>query len=361
MVATIQELSQVMPVADACNGLAFPRSTFYRLTALPTAGAAAPSCVDTCSPRQSSRALDADECTAIRTVLNSTRFVDCSPYVVYATLLDEGTYLCSVSTMYRILRAYGEVRERRQQRKLPTYTKPELLATGPNQLWSWDISWLKGPVPGKYYYIYVILDVFSRYIVAWTIETVESAELAQKLIDFACDKQRIPKHVLTLHSDRGPAMMSIPVAHLLEQLGVTKSHSRPYTSNDNPYSEAQFKTMKYRPGYPDRFDAIEQARAWAHAFVDWYNFTHLHSGIGFVPPAALHFGQAQQIFDQRQTVLDKAFAAHPERFVTGQPTPPMIPTEVWINKPPQQTDTRTDAAPSLIAEPEPLRYTERMG
>jgi len=338
MVTQIHELSQVMSVADACHGLDFPRSSFYRRCAHPTTQASkAPP-----SHRVSSRALDAGECAEIRDVLNRARFIDCSPYVVYATLLDEGTYLCSVSTMYRILRAHGEVRERRNQRKLPVYKKPELLATGPNQLWSWDISWLKGPVAGKYYYIYVILDVFSRYMVAWTIETVESAELAQKLIDFACDNHGIQKKELTLHSDRGPAMMSIPVAHLLEQLGVTKSHSRPYTSNDNPYSEAQFKTMKYRPDYPARFDSLAQAQAWARTFVAWYNFAHLHSGIGFVTPAALHFGQAQQIVDQRQAILDKAFVEHPERFVTGQPKAPLIPTEVWINKPSQTPDHGPD-------------------
>ena len=334
MVAQIQELSQVMPIADACQALDFPRSSFYRLTAPPTA----PRATTTKLTSISSRALDEAERAHIRNVLNSERFVDCSPYVVYATLLDEGEYLCSVSTMYRILRAHGEIRERRKQRKLPVYKKPELLATGPNQLWSWDISWLRGSVRGTYYYIYVILDVFSRYMVAWTIETAESAALAEKLIDYACANHDIQKGDLTLHSDRGPAMMSIPVAHLLEQLGVTKSHSRPYTSNDNPYSEAQFKTMKYRPDYPDRFNSLDEARDWARTFVAWYNFEHRHSGIGFVPPATLHFGQAQHIFDQRQAVLEQAFVNHPERFVRGQPTPPVIPAEVWINKP---TPTRT--------------------
>jgi len=274
--------------------------------------------------------------------------------VVYARLLDDGEYLCSVSTMYRILRAHGEVRERRNQRQLPTYTKPELLATRPNQLWSWDISWLRGPRPGLYYYIYVILDVFSRYIVAWTVEMVESAALAEQLIDFACHNHGIQKGDLTLHADRGAAMTSIPVAHLLEQLGVAKSHSRPYVSDDNPYSEAQFKTMKYRPDYPDRFDSQDQARTWARTFVQWYNFEHLHSGIGFVPPAALHFGQAQPIVDHRQDVLTQAYINHPERFVQGQPTPPALPTAVWINKPtPRPEEEDGDPLPSLIPEPEP--------
>jgi len=335
MVKVIQGLGQVMSIAEACNALGFPRSSFYRLSAYPG---------EKCSKNArskpvSSRALNTVEREQVRKVLNSERFVDCSPYIVYAALLDAGEYLCSVSTMYRILRESGEVRERRNQRKLPVYQKPELLATGPNQLWSWDISWLKGVVPGRYYYIYVILDVFSRYIVAWTIAEVESAELAQKLIDFACYNHGIQKGDLTLHSDRGPAMMSIPVAHLLEQLGVAKSHSRPYTSNDNPYSEAQFKTMKYHSDYPDRFASSEHARQWARPFVHWYNFEHLHSGIGFIPPAALHFGQASQIFGQRQAVLDKVFLQHPERFVHGHPKPPAIPTEVWINKPLQHPDS----------------------
>ena len=243
--------------------------------------------------------------------------------------------------MYRILRAHDEIRERRNQRKLPVYKKPELLATKPNQLWSWDISWLRGPVAGRYYYLYLILDVFSRYIVAWTVETVESAALAYQLIDFACTQHAIPKGELTLHADRGPAMIAIPVAHLLEQLGVSKSHSRPYTSNDNAYSEAHFKTLKYRPDYPDRFADYDAARAWVRAFVAWYNFDHLHSGIGFVTPAVRHFGQDQLIFDKRQAVLDQAFAEHPERFVNGPPKPPLMPIEVWINKP-TTADTVTD-------------------
>jgi len=330
MVETIEELSCEMSVSDACNAMGLPRSTFYRLTSYPFKKSSG----ESGSTQESSRGLDKEEQEQVRAILNSERFVDCSPYVVYATLLDEGIYLCSISTMYRILRANGEVRERRNQRKLPSYRKPELLATKPNMLWSWDISWIKGPVPGKYYYIYVILDVFSRYIVAWTIAEVESADLAQELIDFACQKQDIQSGDLTLHSDRGPAMRSIPVAHLLEQLGVAKSHSRPYVSDDNPYSEAQFKTMKYRSDYPNRFDSIDQARSWTRNFIQWYNFEHLHSGIGLITPAALHVGQAQQIFEQRQLTLDAAYQNHPERFINGKPQPPAIPTAVWINKPP---------------------------
>jgi putative transposase len=332
MVAVIQELSREMSVADACNGMGFPRSTFYRLI---SSSPFQKSAEASRSTRASSRGLAKVEREQVREILNSEQFMDCTPYVVYATLLDEGKYLCSISTMYRILRAHDEVRERRNQRKVPTYKKPELLATKPNELWSWDISWLRGPVHGKYYYIYVILDVFSRYIVAWGIFEVESAELAIKMIEFAYQKQGIASDTLTLHSDRGPAMVSIPVAHLLEQLGVAKSHSRPYTANDNPYSEAQFKTMKYRFDYPDRFQSIQQARNWARSFISWYNFEHFHSGIGLIPPAALHFGYAQQLFDRRQRTLDSAFQLHPERFINGRPQPPAIPTEVWINKPAQ--------------------------
>lgn len=332
MVAAIQELSREMSVSDACNAMDFPRSTYYRLTTF-TSSPSKKSSAEGGSTQGSSRGLGSVEREQIRQVLNSERFVDCTPYVIYATLLDEGTYLCSISTMYRILRENDEVRERRNQRKLPVYKKPELLATKPNMLWSWDISWLRGPVAGKYYFLYVIIDVFSRYIVAWTIAEVESADLAQKLIAFACQNQDIERGKLTLHSDRGPAMLSIPVAHLLEQMGVAKSHSRPYTSNDNPYSEAQFKTMKYRFDYPQRFDSIDHALTWARHFVQWYNFEHLHSGIGLIPPAALHFGHAQQIFEHRQLALDAAYLAHPERFINGKPQPPVIPTEVWINKP----------------------------
>lgn len=336
MVTSIHELSQVMPVADACQALGFPRSSFYRLTSA-VVGQQEEEEAPT-KPR-TGRALAEDEREQVRLLLNSERFQECSPYTVYATLLDEGEYLCSIRTMYRILREYEEVHERRRQLRHPTYTKPELLATGPNQLWSWDISWLRGPVPGAYYYLYLILDVFSRYCVGWMIEDAESAELAQALIDFACRNQAIEREQLVLHSDRGPAMMSIPVAHLLEQLGVAKSHSRPYTSNDNPYSEAQFKTMKYRPDYPERFDSSTQARAWTRAFIQWYNFEHPHSGIGLLPPAALHFGQAPAIVAQRQIILDEAYQTHPERFVHGQPKPPAIPTEVWINQPQPHPET----------------------
>jgi putative transposase len=345
MLDAIEQLSQSMSVADACSGLGFPRSNYYRLRA-----SAPPLQRLTAEQRRvrrgSSRSLAQAERAAIRAVLNSERFMDSTPYVIYATLLDEGSYLCSVSTMYRILREHGEVRERRDQRNHPVYKKPELLATRPNELWSWDISWLRGPSAYSYYYLYVILDVFSRYVVGWTIEEVESAEIAHELIAWACRQQRIQQGELTLHADNGSPMKSIPVTHLLEQLGVAKSHSRPYVSNDNPFSEAQFKTMKYQPDYPERFDSQDHARGWARAFFPWYNFVHLHSGIGYISPAAMHFGQALAIFQQRQEVLHNAFAKHPERFVRGQPHPPVVPTEAWINKPPSHC-TPEEVSPFL--------------
>ena len=236
--------------------------------------------------------------------------------------------------MYRILESYKEVKERRNQLRHPNYTKPELLATGPNQLWSWDITKLKGPVKWTYYYLYTILDVFSRYVPGWLIAECESAALAKQLIAESCKKQHIQPDKLTLHADRGSAMISKSVAHLLADLGVTKTHSRPHVSNDNPYSESQFKTMKYRPGFPERFGSIQDARAWARPFFQWYNSEHHHSGLGLLTPVTVHYGQAQAVLEQRQKVLQAAHAAHPERFVRGEPKPPSLPTEVWINKPP---------------------------
>ena len=235
--------------------------------------------------------------------------------------------------MYRILNERQLVRERRRQRQHPKYAKPELLATAPNQLWSWDITQLRGPAKGTYYYLYVILDVYSRYVTGWTISARESASLAQWLIEETCAKQQILPDQLTLHADRGRVMKSIPLALFLADLGVTKTHSRPYVSNDNPYSEAQFKTMKYRPDYPDRFGSLQDARAWARLFFHWYNHEHYHTGLALLTPATVHYGHAQAVLDRRQHVLQTAYAAHPERFVRGVPRSPSLPSEVWINKP----------------------------
>jgi putative transposase len=271
--------------------------------------------------------------------LHSPRFRDRAPAEVVATLLDEGTYLASERTMYRILAAEGEAGERRNQLAHPAYAKPELLATGPNQLWSWDITKLKGPSKWTYFYLYVILDVYSRYVVGWLVAFRESAVLAEQLIDETAANQGIPPGQLTIHADRGSSMTSKPVAFLLADLGITKSHSRPHVSNDNPFSESQFKTLKYWPGFPDRFASFELSRAYCRPFFAWYNTEHRHSGIGMLTPAMVHSGQAERVRTYRTAVLDDAYAAHPERFVHGKPTPPTVPNAVWINPPATATPT----------------------
>jgi len=273
-------------------------------------------------------------------------------------LLDGGVYHCHWRTMYRILSEHDEVRERRNQRQHPQSTKPQLVAYGPNELWSWDITLLAGPVRRLFYYLYVILDVFSRLVVGWTLAEGESSELAERVIAAACHKQNIRRDQLTLHADRGSAMRAKTVAQLLADLGVTKTHTRPYTPNDNPYSEAQFKTMKYRPNYPDRFDSLDHAHSWARAFFAWYNHEHHHTGLGLMTPTVVHYGQADEVRAQRQHVLDKAYTAHPERFVNGRPTAPKAPDQVWIN-PPQPTtvsgvspnEARPGAEATLIVNP----------
>jgi len=282
--------------------------------------------------------LSVAEQDAVLAALHSPRFQDAAPATVYATLLDEQVYLASERTMYRLLAAEGETQPRRDQLVHPPYAKPELLATAPNQLWSWDITKLLGPAKWTYCYLYVILDVYSRYAVGWMVAHREQAELAERLIAETLAKQAIPAGQLTLHADRGSSMTSKPVACLLADLGVTKSHSRPHVSNDNPYSEAQFKTLKYRPGFPDRFASIEEARAFCQDFFRWYNADHRHSGIGLLPPAVVHHGQAQAAYDIRNEVLANAYAAHPERFVRQAPRPPALPTAAWINPPKPTTD-----------------------
>ena len=265
--------------------------------------------------------------------LHSERFRDKPPVQVYATLLDEGTYLCSIRTMYRLLEENHEVRERRNQLTHPSYQKPELLATEANQVWSWDITKLLGPAKWTYFYLYVILDIFSRYVVGWMVAPRESAELAKRLIGESCCKQGIAPGQLTLHADRGSSMRSKPVAFLLADLGVTKSHSRPHVSDDNPFSESQFKTLKYRPEFPDRFGSIEDARRFCQIFFCWYNTEHHHSGIGLLTPETLHYGRAEEVNQRRQDVLSQAYERYPERFVRAHPKPPDKPTAVWINKP----------------------------
>jgi putative transposase len=252
---------------------------------------------------------------------------------VYATLLDEGMYLASQRTMYRILAAAAEVRERRNQLRHPAYAKPELLATGPNELWSWDITKLKGPAKWTYYHLYVILDVFSRYAPGWMVARRESAALAERLIADTLAKEGIVPGQLVLHADRGTSMRSKPVALLLADLGVERTHSRPHVSNDNPYSESAFRTLKYRPAFPARFGSIEDARAFCRDFFSWYNTEHRHSGIGLLTPADVHHGRAAEVTAARAVTLARAYAAHPERFVRQPPQPPQLPTAVWINPP----------------------------
>ena len=321
-----QELSTEVGTVAACQSLDIARPTYYRrlgasIEEMPSARPAPP------------RALSASERQEVLDVLHTERFVDKAPAEVCATLLDEGTYHCSVRTMYRILDQAGEVRERRDQARHPHYTAPELLATGPNQVWSWDITKLLGPVKWTYFYLYVILDIFSRYVVGWMIAPHESSALAKRLIAETCEKQIVLPGQLTIHADRGSSMKSKPVALLMADLGVTKSHSRPHVSDDNPYSEAQFKTLKYRPGFPDRFGSIQDARRFCQEFFPWYNGEHRHSGIGLMTPEMVHYGKAEFVTAQRRIVLASAFEAHPERFVRGLPVPPSLPEAAWINKP----------------------------
>ena len=330
MRAVVSELSQTIGVKRACAALAYPRSCYYRQQR------AVPAINRQSQLATSPRALSTAEREKVREALNSDRFVDCSPRQVYGTLLDEDTYLCSVSSMYRILRANDEVRERRNQKRHPAYARPELIATAPNQVWTWDITKLRGPATYVYYYLYTILDIFSRYVVGYLIAERELAVLAKQLVADSCAKQGIVPEQLVLHADRGSSMTSKTLALLLADLGVSKSHSRPYVSNDNPYSEAQFKTMKYRPDYPGRFGNLADARTWAQPFFYWYNNQHRHTGLGLMTPATVHYGLADEMRVKRQVTLSAAYAQHPERFVKGRPTPPQLPEAVWINPPQAQ-------------------------
>jgi putative transposase len=324
--ATVEELTPIIGTRPACRALGASPATIYRRRRPPEPKPRKP------RPRPA-RALSEGEREAVLGALHDERFVDSSPAAVWATLLDEGRYLCSERTMYRLLAESGSSRERRNQLTHPPYEKPELLAKRPNELWSWDISKLKGPAKWTSYHLYAILDVFSRYVVGWTVQERESAALAEALIAQACEQQGIGRGRLTLRADRGTSMRSKPVAFLLADLGVTKTHSRPHTSNDNPYSEAQFRTLKYRPAFPARFDSIEQAREFCRFFFRWYNHEHRHSGIGLMTPATVHHGRAKKAHAARQAVLTAAYAANPERFVRKAPTPPTLPTAAWINKP----------------------------
>jgi putative transposase len=291
------------------------------------------------APATQPRALSPAERAELYRVLDSPEHVDEAPATVYAKLLDQGVYLASVPTMYRVLRAYDEVHERRRQATHPAATKPELLATKPNQVYSWDITKLLGPAKWTYYYLYVVIDIYSRYVPGWLLAHAENARLAEALLTDTAAKQHITFGQLTIHADRGSPMTAKPVAFLLADLGVTKSHSRPHCSNDNPYSESQFRTMKYRPEFPDRFGSFQDAHAFCGRFFRWYNDDHRHSGIGLHTPADVHYGRAELVRARRADVLSAAYAAHPERFVRKPPTPPALPTAVWINQPQEDAAT----------------------
>jgi putative transposase len=322
--SAVQQLAGSVGQAAACRALGVPRASWYRSLQPVAVPAARPT---------PARALPLAERQVVLDHLHAERFRDKAPAEVFATLLDEGIFLCSVSTMYRILDENGEVRERRDQLRHPEYKRPELLATAPNQVWSWDITKLLGPAKWTYFYLYVILDIFSRYVVGWMVADGESAQLAKRLIGDTCDKQFIVPGQLNLHADRGTSMTSKPVAFLLADLGVTKTHSRPHVSDDNPYSESQFKTLKYRPEFPERFGSIQDARAFCQPFFRWYNGEHHHSGIAMLTPEMLHYGRAEEVIQQRQEVLQAAYIRNPERFVRACPTPQLPPTAAWINPP----------------------------
>jgi putative transposase len=329
----IAELAGRIGVREGCVAVGASQAGYYRRhRASPPPARSAPIGH---RDRHQPRALSQAERHAILDVLHSERFVDMAPAEVWATLLDDGVYLGSISTFYRLLRRAGETRERRRQATHPATVKPELVAYQPNCVWSWDITKLRGPAKWTYYYLYVILDIFSRYAVGWMVATRESAALAEVLIRQTCAKQAIGRDQLTIHADRGSSMTSKPVALLLADLGVTQSHSRPHVSDDNPFSESQFKTLKYRPDFPGRFDSIEAARRHCQIFFAWYNDDHHHGGLGLHTAADIHYGTAEAVRDKRAAVLTDAYRAHPERFIRQPPQPPHLPTGSWINPPDQ--------------------------
>lgn len=324
-------------VAEACRVIGVARATFYRHRRPPRAR---PCIVERRPPRPRLRpnALAPTERQRVLDVLHEPRFLDASPTEVYYTLLDEGTYIASLRSFYRVLGASGEVRERRDQLRHPNHAIPRLHADRPNAVWTWDVTKLLGPAKWNYYYLYVLLDLYSRYAVGWTLASADTATIATWLIGETIDKYGIDPRALTIHSDRGASQTAKPVAHLLADLGITKSLSRPRVSNDNPYSEAHFKTLKYRPAFPDRFDSKEQATDFCRSFFGWYNDQHRHSGIAYFTPATVFFGRAERVYATRAVALTKAFARHPERFVSKPPTPPALPAVAWINRPVEQKE-----------------------
>jgi putative transposase len=326
----VATLAPAVGTVRACRAVGQPRASWYRRH---RQSPPPPARWRRSAPASQPRALSAAERQQVLEVLHQERFWDTAPAGVYATLLDEGSYLCSISTMYRLLRERGETGDRRRRATHPARVKPELLATRPNQCWSWDITKLAGPAKWTWFYLYTILDIYSRYVVGWMVAAREAAALAERLLTDTITTQQVEAGTLTVHADRGSSMTSKPVAQLLADLGVTKSHSRPHVSNDNPYSESQFKTLKHHPTFPERFGCIQDARAFCQGFFGWYNFEHRHSGIALLTPADVHHGRADQVIAARATVLDGVFARHPERFVGKPPQPPRLPEQVWINKP----------------------------
>ena len=335
-----EQLGAMVGLKSACMALGVNRAALYRRRTRQA------EYVDAMKPLRPPPPLklSAQERQTVVDLLHSERFVDASPHTIQAILLDEGRYHCSVRTLYRILAEEGELKERRALRRHPQYAKPELLATGPNQLWSWDITKLKGPVKWSYFYLYVILDVFSRYVVGWMVASRESATLAKTLISETCARQDVPLGQLTLHADRGSSMKSRAVALLLADLSITKTHSRPHVSNDNPFSEAQFKTLKYRPEFPQRFGSLEDSRAFCRPFFRWYNTEHRHSGIAFMTPQDVHYGRATQILETRSVTMDAAFEAHPKRFKDKRPVLKSLPMAVWINPPVNESSDQQEVA-----------------
>ncbi len=329
MMQAVTQLAENSTLMAACNALRISRASLYR-SRQP---------VRKRTVGLHPRALSGIERAEVISTLNNSPFIDCAPAAVYAKLLEDGVYMCSVSTMYRLLHAEKAVRERRDQRRRPHYSPPQLLAVKPNQVWSWDISKLLGPGKWEYFHLYVMLDIFSRYVVGWMVCERESGSLAEQLIATSCQRQDVDPHQLTIHSDNGPAMISKPVVELLHSLDVMKTVSRPYVSNDNPYSEAHFKTLKYRPCFPRRFGCIQDARLHLRKFFAWYNMEHRHSALGYMTPISIHDGTAAVLQSTRAAVLEAAFRAHPARFVRGVPKPPSLPVAAWINKP--ATDEQT--------------------
>lgn len=336
MRGAVEQLAPTVGLAAACRALGVPRGSVYRQRT-PRVATPAPS-----PPAPSPRALTPSERDEVLQALHEERFVDRAPAAVYASLLEEGRYLCSIRTMYRVLHEAGEVVERRAQRRHPRREPPRLVATAPNQVWTWDITRLPSEHRWTTYALYVVLDLFSRYVVAWMVAARETAELAKKLVRQACEKQGVHGQ-LTLHQDRGAPMTAKTFSQLLVDLDILASYSRPRTSDDNPFSESHFKTVKYAPAYPGRFIGVEDAQSYFRTFFPWYNANHRHSGLGLHTPEAVHYGHAQQLQTVRQRALDQAYAATPERFVNGPPMAPSLPEEVWINQPKENTIQLDDA------------------